>query len=130
MEEKNLSDKGQFTKGSALSYSAGYALSVILTLAAYYLVKRHVDSYHLIYSHRFLIAAILSLAVIQFFVQAVFFLHLSKKSRGRWNLIVFSFMLLVVVIVVIGSLWIMHNLNYRMTPKQINKYMQMQNGGI
>jgi len=39
-------------------------------------------------------------------------------------------MILVVMILVGGSLWIMKNLNYRMTPEQMNQYMIDQNGGI
>jgi hypothetical protein len=36
----------------------------------------------------------------------------------------------VVLILVFGSIWIMNNLNYRMTPEQINTYMNNQGGGF
>jgi hypothetical protein len=35
---------------------------------------------------------------------------------------------MVVCILVFGSLWIMNNLNYRMTPQQIQSYMDNQTG--
>jgi hypothetical protein len=35
-----------------------------------------------------------------------------------------------VSILVFGSLWIMGNLNYRMSPQQMNTYMTDQGGGF
>ena len=37
-----------------------------------------------------------------------------------------SLVVVVVLILVFGTLWIMNNLNYRMTPQKINTYMQNQ----
>ena len=59
-----------------------------------------------------------------------FFLHLGKETKPRWKLYVFGFMVSVVLIIVFGSIWIMNNLNYRMTPAQINQYMNSQGGGF
>jgi hypothetical protein len=38
--------------------------------------------------------------------------------------------MMVLLIIVIGSLWIMSNLNYRMmgSPSQVNQYIQSQDG--
>lgn len=96
--------------GSVFTYTTGFILSIVLTLAAYYFVVNDTFAY------RELIAIIIGLAVAQLMVQLFFFLHLGKESKPRWNLIVFSFMLLVVGIIVIGSLWIMDNLDYNMMP--------------
>jgi len=98
------------------TYIIGFLLSLYLTLTAYWLTV------HGALSRDTLIAAILGLAVIQFFVQAFFFLHIGKESKPRWNLLVFGFMLLIVLIVVIGSLWIMANLEYHhdVTPAELN----------
>lgn len=114
------------TNGSLHTYVSGFILSVTLTLAAYVLVTSDA------YSKWTIALAIAALAVIQFVVQLLFFLHLGRESKPRWRLLVFSFMLLVVGILVIGSLWIMYSLNYRMTftPQQINNYMQDQDGGV
>jgi cytochrome o ubiquinol oxidase operon protein cyoD len=69
------------------------------------------------------IAVIVTLALIQLFIQLVFFLHLDRGSKPRWNLGILAFAILVVVIIVFGSLWIMANLNYNMTPDQVTKYI-------
>jgi len=104
------------------AYVSGFVASLVLTLTAYLLVVNHK------LTHRLLIAAIVALALTQFLVQLVFFLHLGRETRPRWKLAVFLFMIMVILILVFGSLWIMNNLNYRMTPEQINNYMNSQAG--
>jgi len=98
--------------GSITSYIIGFVLSVALTLGAYYLVVNHV------LDGTKLLATIVGLAIAQLIVQLIFFLHMNKEAKPRWNLMVFSFMVLVVFIVVIGSIWVMYNLDYNMMPKE------------
>lgn len=107
---------------SMKSYVTGFVLSVAVTLLAYAAVVNHW------FAGILLVAVIMGLAVIQLVVQLVFFLHLGRESKPRWNLITFSFMLLVLIIIVGGSLWIMANLNYNMmmTPEQMDEYMLKQ----
>jgi len=109
--------------GSLKTYIAGFGLSLLLTLAAYLPVARHVHSHHLIYSDNFLVGLILSLAVVQLVVQLLLFLHLGRESKPRWNLLVFLFMLLVLIILVGGSLWIMYNLNHHLAPIQSDTHI-------
>lgn len=104
------------------TYISGYILSIGLTLAAYLMVTHHTLSYWP------LLYAICGLAFLQFLVQLVFFLHLRVETKPRWKLLVLLLMVLVVGILVAGSIWIMNNLNYRMSPQQINNYMQSQDG--
>ena len=93
-------------QGSVGGYCLGFGLSLGLTLTAYYLTTRQL-------AHGWaLIFGLAGLAVIQLSVQLVCFLHLGRESRPRWNLTVFLFAAMVVGILVFGSLWIMHNLNY------------------
>ena len=101
MEQEN-------TNSLLRSYVAGFLLSIILTFVAYIFVANH------ILEGALLIAVIIGLAIIQLFVQLFFFLHLGKESKPRWNLLMFSFALGVVLIIVFGSLWIMKNLDYNM----------------
>lgn len=110
-----------------LSYTMGFAVSIILTLAAFLIVAMYVDTDNAVFSRQFVVIAVIDLAVSQLIVQAVFFLHLSGRSSARWNLIVFAFTALIVFTVVAGSLWIMNNLNYNMTPSELETYMDSQN---
>lgn len=105
--------------GSLRAYVAGFALSLILTATAYTLVT------HDIFSGWGLVYALAALAVTQLLVQLIFFLHLGRESRPRWNLTVMLFAVLVVCILAFGSLWIMKNLSYghvhNLTPSQTNQ---------
>lgn len=104
------------------TYVIGYVASVLLTVTAYALVRAHA------FAKWTIVSLILALAMIQFLVQLLFFLHLGREGKPRWKLLVLLFMILVVSIIVGGSLWIMNNLNYRMTPEQIQTYMNNQSG--
>lgn len=109
--------------GNIASYSRGFALSVILTLGAYFAVADH-------WLNGWAITIFIAvLAVLQLSVQLFFFLHLGKETRPRLNLLLFSFMALMVLTIVIGSLWIMHNLNYHTTqPHDTDKYLLQEEG--
>jgi cytochrome o ubiquinol oxidase subunit IV len=93
-----------------------------LTFAAYLMVYNH------LFSNIVLTTVIVILALVQFIVQVVFFLHLGRETKPRWKLAVMLFMIMVVLILVGGSLWIMSNLTVRMTPQQENNYMNNQQG--
>lgn len=110
---------------SLISYILGYVLSVTLTLAAFFVVLRP-GFFNLGSSG--VISAILSLAVIQLVVQLIFFLHIGDESEGRWNLATFLTTVSVVLIIVVGSLWIMAHLNYNMSSEQMNSYLIKQEG--
>jgi cytochrome o ubiquinol oxidase subunit IV len=105
-----------------IMYIIGFVLSLLLTLAAYFSVINHVMSGTMI------MLVIAGLAIAQLLVQLLFFLHLGQESKPRFNLLIFLFMVLVVGIVVIGSLWIMHHLDYNMMPADMDKFMLEQQG--
>jgi cytochrome o ubiquinol oxidase subunit IV len=104
------------------SYTIGFILSIMWTLLAYGVVVGKG------FGTNVTVGIVCILAVAQLITQLVFFLHLGFNRSSRWNLITFSFMLMVLVIIVFGSLWIMQNLNYnmQMTPEQMNSYMKEQ----
>ena len=110
------------TKLKLSSYIVGFISSIALTLFAYLAVTQQA------YSRDGLIGLVTGLALIQFMVQLLFFLHLGRETRPRWKLSVFFFMLAVVLILVFGSLWIMTNLNVRQTIPQQLQYMNNQDG--
>jgi len=107
------------SEGSLASYISGFIFSLLLSIAAYFLVTEH------ILEGNTLIATIAGLALVQLVVQLVFFLHLDKL-KSHLNLAIFFFMALIAAILIFGTLWIMKNLNYNMTPSQINSYMNSQ----
>lgn len=84
----------------------GYILSIIITFLIYILVAEHQIT------SNFWLALGISLACSQAIVQLVTFLHLGIENKPYWNLLLFGFMVLIITVVIGGSLFIMHNLNY------------------
>jgi cytochrome o ubiquinol oxidase operon protein cyoD len=122
-EQKAVVVRHEGTGGTVRSYTAGFVLSLILTLTAYTLVVQEA------FSGWALVGVLAALAVAQLLVQLYCFLHLGKESRPRWNLTVALFAAMVVFIVVFGSLWIMKNIQYNhhhgveLTPSQTNEFI-------
>lgn len=109
------------------TYVTGFVLSIFLTLIVYVLVDGHANNTPLGLTREALIGWIFALAIVQLVVQLVFFLHVGRKGQ-RWNLGIMGFATLIVLILVIGSLWIMSNLDYNMMhhPKDANEYLKDQ----
>ena len=66
------------------------------------------------------------LAIAQMGVHLVFFLHITTGSDNTNNVLALAFGLLIVFLVVVGSLWIMNNLNDNMMPMSGLMNLQMQ----
>ena len=97
--------------GSLKSYIVGFALSLILTLLSFGCVMSGAVPQHLV------VPGLVVFCVAQLLVQLVFFLHMSAAPGQRDNLSIGAFTLLIIAIVVVGSLWVMHNMNlYMMHP--------------
>ena len=110
MHEESLSKIQKGYHGSLRSYIVGFCLSVVLTAASFLLAGLGV------FKGDGLKFALIGLAVIQGLVQVLFFLHLGKESKPRWETMLFFFMVMVLFIVVLGTLWIMHDLDMRVMP--------------
>jgi len=124
MKNGSTTPQPEAAHGTLTSYTIGFVLSIVFTLAAYFAVVDH------LLVGGVLAGAIAALGVVQLIVQLVFFLHLASESKPRWNLVVFLFMLVVLVILVFGSLWIMYNLNYNMaSPHDVDTQI-IQDEGI
>jgi len=93
--------------GSLIAYLIGFVLSLIFTGVSFFLV------YFQVFPAHFLIYTIAGLAFFQAFIQMLFFLHLGQEGKPQWETLVFYFMLLVLLIIVLGSLWIMYDLDQR-----------------
>ncbi|HZX76913.1 cytochrome o ubiquinol oxidase subunit IV [Lysobacter sp.] len=96
---------------SAKEYLTGFVLSIILTAIPFALVMGDVPI-----GKPLLIIALLVFAAVQVVVHMVYFLHMNAKSEGGWNALALIFTVVLVVIVLTGSLWVMHHLNGNMMP--------------
>lgn len=96
--------------GSFKTYMIGFVLSVILTVIPFGLVMTG------ILPNQTTGLLIVAAAVVQIVVHMIYFLHMSPKSEGGWNMLALIFTIVIVVICVAGSVWVMYHLNTNMMP--------------
>ena len=97
--------------GSLGSYLAGFVLAVVLTAASFWLVL------HGGFSREATLLGLAALAAVQIVVHLVFFLHMNTSSSQRWNVMAFAYTVLTVGIVIVGTLWVMHNVTMQMMSR-------------
>jgi cytochrome o ubiquinol oxidase operon protein cyoD len=97
--------------GSLRGYLTGFGLSVLLTAIPFWLVMSGAPPGPAVTG-----LLIAGFAMVQIVVHIVFFLHMSPRSEGGWNMMAMAFTVIIVIIAVAGSVWIMQHLNANMTP--------------
>ncbi|MGE4410350.1 MAG: cytochrome o ubiquinol oxidase subunit IV [Sphingomonadales bacterium] len=97
--------------GSMRDYLIGFFLSVVLTAIPFWLVMNDV-----IADKGTTAVIIMVFAAVQVVVHMIYFLHMNGKAEGGWTLMAMLFTILLVVIVLVGSMWVMYHLNTNMMP--------------
>lgn len=93
--------------GSYKHYAIGFFGSALLTaLSFFFVIGGFIKGSALIYT-------ITVLALIQAIIQVRYFLHVGEEPKPKWETGIFFFMVLVLLIVIVGTLWIMYDLNER-----------------
>ena len=64
-----------------------------------------------------LVTIAVAIGCMQMTTQLLFFFHIGLESKVKWGFLLFIFTLLLVLIVVLGTLWIMYHLDYNLMPK-------------
>ncbi len=108
--------------GNVINYTVGFVLSLILTYVAYHIVVNQTLSSNL------LLVSILGLAFAQLLVQIFYFLHLGRGPKPKWNLYFFVATAGMIVMVVGGSILIINNLHYNMSPVEQAKKLVDKEG--
>ncbi|MBW8734952.1 MAG: cytochrome o ubiquinol oxidase subunit IV [Asticcacaulis sp.] len=96
--------------GSVKSYLTGFVLSVVLTGVPFALVMLHLMPVAT------LIPVIIGVGVVQIVVHLVYFLHMNVSSSQVWNNAAFVVALIIVLILIVGTLWVMYHMNHNMMP--------------
>ncbi|RXJ73214.1 cytochrome o ubiquinol oxidase subunit IV [Veronia nyctiphanis] len=106
----NSSEHGQGGQahGSVKEYVQGLIFSIVLTMVPFAMVMAEIGSKQLI------VGVIMIFAVAQILVQLVYFLHMNTSSEQMWNTSSAVFVVVIVAIILVGSLWIMDHLNHNM----------------
>ncbi len=97
--------------GSLKGYVIGFLLSVVLTAIPFALVMTGAVA-----DKGLTGMLVVGAAVVQIVVHMIFFLNMNTKSEGGWNMLALLFTIVLIVIVLSGSLWVMHHLNANMMP--------------
>jgi cytochrome o ubiquinol oxidase operon protein cyoD len=100
------------------SYLLGLVLAIGLTVASFYFAGSGV-----IWAPAIPVALIV-LAIAQMGIHLVFFLHITTGPDSTNNVLALAFGVLIVFLLIVGSVWIMANLNQNMLP--MGQIMNMQ----
>lgn len=92
-------------------YMTGFVLSVILTAIPFALVMGD-----MLDNKNLLILLLLVFGGIQIVVHVVYFLHMDAKAEQGWTLMSFIFTGALLVIMLVGSIWIMSHLKSNTHP--------------
>lgn len=95
-------------------YLTGFLLAAVLTAIPFWLVMGSVLD-----NKTATLAIILALGAVQIVVHVIYFLHMDAKAEGGWNLMSFLFTATLILIVLVGSLWIMIHLKDNTHPHKL-----------
>ncbi len=100
------------------AYGIGLLLALGMTAASFWVAHTHV------FWGPDVPVGLIVLAIAQMGVHLVFFLHINTGPNSANNVLALAFGLIIVFLIVVGSLWIMGNLNHMMPTMQ--QMMDMQ----
>lgn len=104
------------------SYVVGFILSLIFTAIPYYMVV------HKTVTGNSLLMTILGFAFLQMLVQIFFFLHLGRGPKPLYNVAFFVSTVGIILVVVLGSIFIIDHLHYNMAPADVTKKLAQDEG--
>jgi cytochrome o ubiquinol oxidase subunit IV len=104
--------------GAIQVYLLGFLLAIGLTVASFWIAGSSA-----VWGPG-IPAALLALAVAQMGVHLVFFLHITSGPENTNNTLALAFGVLIVLVVVVGSVWIMAHLNHNLMTMDQMKAMQ------
>lgn len=93
-------------------YAIGLGLSLVVTLAAFWLVEQHTLGSAFALSRTWLMTTLVLLATLQLVVQLYCFLHIGQEEKPQWNTAVLGYTVVIIGILVGGTLWIMSHLDH------------------
>ena len=119
-DRPTLADREEGTSSGVIVYAIGLALAVGLTATSFWVANTS-----LIWPPGVPLGLAV-LAIAQMGVHLVFFLHITTGPDNTNNVLALAFGILIVFLVVVGSLWIMTNLNDNMMPPPELMKLHMQ----
>jgi cytochrome o ubiquinol oxidase subunit IV len=109
---------GEEPAESVGSYLIGLGFAALLTIVSFFIARTT-----LVWTPSLPVALVV-LAIAQMGVHLVFFLKITTGPDNVNNVMALAFGVLIVLLLIVGSLWIMTHLNHNMMP--MDQIMQMQ----
>jgi cytochrome o ubiquinol oxidase operon protein cyoD len=114
------SDEHSDYHASVKGYLTGFLLSVVLTAIPFWLVMAKV-----LPTSGITALVVLGFAAVQIVVHMIYFLHMNTRVEGGWSMLALLFTAVLVLIMLVGSIWVMYNLNTNMMP--VHDMTEMRN---
>jgi cytochrome o ubiquinol oxidase operon protein cyoD len=92
-------------------YLIGFVLAVVLTVASFWAATSGA------FRGESAIVALAVLAAVQVIVHVVFFLHVNASKGQRWHAMSFAYTILMSFILIVGTVWVMHNVHMLMMAR-------------
>jgi cytochrome o ubiquinol oxidase subunit IV len=102
--------RGREIAEGVLGYLIGLGLAILLTAVSFFIAGTF-----LVWRPSVPVALVV-LAIAQIGVHLVFFLHITTGPDNVNNVLALAFGVLIVMLIMVGSLWIMSNMNNNMMP--------------
>lgn len=125
---KHIEPLPNHKESSVKGYVAGFLFSLALTVCSFAVVWAFRAADGQLYSRGLILLLLAVFAIAQLIVQSLYFLHLSADSKVRPSLYSLLFAGVMIVVLVVGSIWIMNNLNYNMMPHNTTEYIEHKEG--
>lgn len=83
----------------------GFGLSMIFTVIPFWIIKYNT------FTRKISLIIIIMSAIIQIYIHLIYFLHLNHELNQKWFIISLIFTVFILLILVLGSIWIMTHLH-------------------
>jgi cytochrome o ubiquinol oxidase operon protein cyoD len=104
--------------GAVGSYLIGLGLATLLTAVSFF-----VSGTTLVWAPSIPVALVV-LAIAQIGVHLVFFLHITTGPDNTNNVMALAFGVLIVLVLMVGTIWVMTTMNHNMMPMDQMMHMQ------
>ncbi|WP_343190227.1 cytochrome C oxidase subunit IV family protein [Buchnera aphidicola (Mollitrichosiphum nigrofasciatum)] len=101
-------DKCIFFDNFFYGYCIGFCISLFLTIISFLIVFLN------LFSNVLTIIVLSCLLIIQVFAQIKYFLHLNIMNKNYWHMFALVFVLIIISILFVGTIWIMYHLKHNM----------------
>ncbi|SAL01178.1 cytochrome o ubiquinol oxidase subunit IV [Caballeronia ptereochthonis] len=104
-------NSSDFPHVTVRGYLIGFVLAVVLTVASFWAATSGA------FKGENAILALAVLAAVQVIVHVVFFLHVNASKGQRWHAMSFAYTILMSLILIAGTVWVMHNVHMLMMAR-------------